>query len=227
VLHALRHGVALGALVLGFLLAVGVAASARVVVARLTRQFAILPGGRRWDVRHQVDPFGVVGAVIAGVGWIRGLDIGGRWRLQRARRAALALAGPVANLVVGTGLVVGYQAAGGPDLSGLNLSDALQGALLGTAGQQLIFGAAAANLGMGLLAIVPIPPLAGGDVMFSLAPPTLGWQRLRYYLDDQHIGIVIVLVLLLLPLGGAAPPLLDLVNALARPLLQALNNLSI
>jgi len=231
VLYALRHPVALAALAVGFVLAAAVHVVARAALARATGQLAALPEGRRpFDLRQQLDPFGVVALLLAGVGWVHPLRTPGRWRARRGRRIGLALSGSLANLVVGCAGFIGYRAMAGGQLASLaanvELKAQLQGSLVAvTTAEQFLLALALANLATGVLALVPIPPLEGSDVLFTLAPPNHGWQRARYYLAEQNWGVALVGLLLLLPIAGNEPPLLSLLGSLLRPLLAALANL--
>jgi Zn-dependent protease len=227
-LYALRHPVALGGLALGFVVAVVVHAWARGELARRTRQTGLLsaPAGPR-DARRQTDPFGLVALILAGVGWMRPLEPAGRWRAGRVRRIALALSGPVANLVVGSAAFLAYRAMGGsgPLAAAVGARSSLQGSLVGTAAEQLVAGIAFANLAMAVLEVVPIPPLEGADVLFSLVPPTPGWQRVRHYLAEQNWGVAVVLLLVLLPIAGNAPPLLELIDIVVRAVMNGLDRI--
>lgn len=222
-LYALRHPVALLALLLGFLVGVvahGVAQS--FVAGRLGEPF--LRGGRhRLDPRWHLDPFGAIAAALAGPGWGVTPDLD-RLRFRSPRKyAAAVLAGPAANLLLGALGVAGYLLLGGSGflLDGSVVGNGVRGSVLGENALQtavLLFGLE--NLAMGLLSLVPLPPLDGGRVLFALGPRSAGWQRAQYLLQEQNWGIIAVLVLLLLPLAGALPPLLFLVDQIGSVLLS-------
>jgi Zn-dependent protease len=225
VVYALRNPGSFGALAVGFLVAGLVYAAARAATARLLHEAALLPRPGRYDPRAQVDPFGVVGLFLGGIGWLRPLSPSPTWRPRRAPRVAVAMSGPVATMAAGVGAFLGYLALGGPGglPAAIGLASELHGQLPSlTTGQLLLAAASAANLATAVLAAVPLPPLAGGDVLFTCAPTTIGWQRARHYLAEQNYGLVAVLVLLLLPIAGGVPPLLALVSDVCQPLLGAL-----
>lgn len=231
-LYALGDPRSLVVLLVAFVLAVTVSGwvSALVGVRSLTPQ-ARAQGRTRPDPRRHLDPFGSVGAVIAGLGWAAPLEVPERARAGRV--AAVVLAGPLVVLALGVGLLAAYGAlAAGGDLSGGDLSG---GGLL-TSGLGLPPGSALLQRGTGLvgglpfgeqalllaglsasyvgaLQLVPLPPLPGGQVLFALAPQTLGWQKARYQLVDRNIGLVVLLAALVLPLGGTRllPYVLDTV----------------
>jgi hypothetical protein len=116
-----------------------------------------------------------------------------------------------------------YAAAGGPHVLGHGVlaSDVLHGSYaLGTTGAQVAVGFGVENLACGLLALVPIPPLELGIVLWSRLPRSPGARRIAYRLLEEAWGVVAVLVLLLLPLAGQRPPLLALIDVVADPLLR-------
>lgn len=222
-LYALRHPLALLALLAGFLVGVVAHGLAQTFVAsRLGEPF--LGGGRsRLDPRRHLDPFGAIAAALAGPGWGATPELD-RLRMRSPRRyAGAVLAGPVANLLLAAAGIGGYFLAGGAGfvLDGSVLAPGVRGSVvLGSAAQTaaLLFGLE--NLAMGLLALVPLPPLDGGRVLFALGPRSPGWQRAEYVLREQNWGILAVLLLLALPLAGALPPLLFLVDQMGSLLLH-------
>lgn len=72
-------------------------------------------------------------------------------------------------------------------------------------------------LAMGILAIMPLPPLDGGKLLFALAPKTLGWQRARLRLDDDNWGVLILLILAL-PVLVRTPLLITFLGRIVDPL---------
>jgi len=88
-------------------------------------------------------------------------------------------------------------------------------------GQVALLLAGVELLAMGVLAILPIPPLDGGRLLFALAPRSGGWQRVRFRLDEENWGLLILLfcsfpvifrrVLLISILGTIVNPLVRLI----------------
>lgn len=218
-LYALRAPVAFLALLAGFLLGVVAFRLASEVVARRVHLGGSYPRGT--VLRRALDPFGAIAAALAGTGWGAPVEVS-VWQRRRRGGAALALlAGPVANLLLGSGLLLAYRLAGGAPIAD-SLRDLLHGQLPG--GGLLIVPALVGvqNLAMGLLGLVPIPPLPAGRVLFLYAPTSAGWQRAAHYLNDQHWGVAALLLLLLLPVAGEAPLLLVLLDLVGVPLVAAL-----
>jgi hypothetical protein len=212
-LRSLAHPVTFLGMFVGFLVAIAVHALAQALAARAS--------GDRWAVREArkpagiVDPFGAIAAIIAGPGWGVTRDPGtGRGTIRgRGRRLAMLLAGPAAALLVGALGIVGYLAAGGPRflLDFVRMADLLQG-LTGPAAQVFLLAFGIEALAVGVLSLVPLPPLTGWRVLMLYAGRSNGWQRARYYLEERNFGVIALLVLLLIPLGFGGPILLELVD---------------
>jgi Zn-dependent protease len=174
-----------------------------------------LEGRLRPDPRRHLDPFGVVAALIGGVGWAKPVELPPRSR--RTAMVTVALSGAAVNLVLGLLSLAVCRALVGPVPADASiLESGINGDLATRAA--LLFGLM--NLYVGVLSLVPLPPLDGGRLLFGLGPRTPGWQRAEYYLVEQNIGIVAVLVLLLLPLGGSRPLLPDLLQTIVTPLVR-------
>ena len=226
-LYALRHPAILLGLLVGFVVGVVVRAALQQRVAagrgrgRLSRVGASAP---RQPWTSYLDPYGAVAAVVAGVGW-------GARPPQRAGRSrqdvrALVIAVVVHGLLAVAGFAVYRALANQAGLSldlgrGIAASDVLHGSLgLPGVGVQVALGFAVENLACGLLALVPIPPLELGVVLWSRLPRTPGARRFAYHLLEEAWGVAVILVGLLLPLAGQRPPLLALIDTVAAPLLR-------
>ena len=80
----------------------------------------------------------------------------------------------------------------------------------------------ASQLYLGVLSLVPLPPLDGGRLLFAVCPQTLGWQKVQYQLVERNIGVAVLLALLIVPLGGPVPLLPQLLDSILAPVLTAL-----
>ncbi len=169
------------------------------------------------DPRRHLDPFGAIAAAIAGVGWGRTLG-----QVDRRRRGALIAITvlPSAVLVlVGLALVAGFTARTGLALGTEPSALLRQGAApLALDARALLLGGAM-WLFVGLLTLVPLPPLDGGRLLFGLAPRTLGWQKAEHYLVERNYGIAALLILLV-PFGGSRTLLLSVLDVVATPLIR-------
>jgi Zn-dependent protease len=171
------------------------------------------------DPRRQVDPFGAIAGAISGIGWSRQVLPTGRQ--PRGRLVAVLLAGTVLNALLGIAALIGFRLLGGAAAGGSTL--VLQrgvgdGDLLLVA--VYLFGLM--NVFVAALSLVPLPPLPGGTLLFALAPSSSGWQKARYRLVEQNIGVAVLLALLLIPLGGPQALLPTVLDSLLGPALSPL-----
>ncbi|MCA1710467.1 MAG: site-2 protease family protein [Actinobacteria bacterium] len=215
-LRALGDPVSFLLLVVSFLIAVTAHGWASSVAADRTGNGAPRAEGRLVpDPRRHVDPFGAVAGLIAGIGWAKPVDLPARTR--RGALLAVTLSGAVLNLLLGIGALIAVRVLAGAAPSGSTL---LQYGVGGDLAPRvaLLFGLM--NVYVGILSLVPLPPLDGGRLLFGLAPRTSGWQKAEYQLVEQNIGIVALLVLLLIPLGGATALLPALLDTVVDPLVR-------
>jgi len=217
-LFALRQPAILLGLVLGF----GIGCFLRVGAQQLYL------GGRRAArsvrvTRTWLDPYGLVAALLAGVGWST------RPTLRHGKSsqvwAVVVIAVAVHGVLAAIGLA-GYLAAGGvrlafPFMSTITVLHGTQG-IAASFGQRVALGFGVENLACGLLALVPLPPLELGVALWSTLPRSPGSRRLAYRVLEEQWGIVVLLVLLVIPLAGESPALLQLVGGVADRILHAL-----
>jgi Zn-dependent protease len=203
------------------------------LAAILLRAVAIRLAGRRLglagrgepliDLRHDIDPFGAVGAAVCGIGWGKMISVDEvpRWQ-GRGRAALLFLAGPLTCIVTGEILLaVNAVLYGGRALELLGAGHILGGLahVVTSTGQEMLLAFAVGILAFGLLALVPIPPLDGfGVLYFALRRPGAGIQWMRLWFEEKNIGLVVLMALCLIPFGG--PYLILLIDLLATPLVS-------
>ncbi len=222
-LFALRQPAVLLGLALGFALGCFLRSTAQrafVGGSRSTRRgrLQLAKAPQSW-----LDPFGTVAALLAGIGWSpRPVLSRGK---PRQLWAMVAIAVVVHGLLAAAGFA-GYLGAGGvrqvfPFISTIGV---LHGSQIVTNNfiQRVSLGFAIENLGCGLLALVPIPPLELGVALWSTLPRSPGVRRLAYRVLEEQWGIVVLLVLLLVPLAGEQPTLLQIVGSVADRIIHAL-----
>ena len=117
--------------------------------------------------------------------------------------AIVAIAGPIANLVVAIGFAVVYRVL---DLTGLE-----QGFLLDLVGLIVAF-----NVLLALFNLIPIPPLDGSNVLVAFLPLRQALQFQQY----APYGVFVLLLLIVLP-NSPLGLLFDLAGAIARVLIGA------
>jgi Zn-dependent protease len=171
------------------------------------------------DPRRHFDPFGVIVMIISGIGWPKPVPLQEpRFRKARLRYVLAVLAGPFANLVLA---VLGLVALTLVDNPGVLDTDPGLGSGLGV----VLFFFALTNAMIGVLTLLPIPPLDGARLLWLYAPQTAGWRNARYQLEERNFGIGIV-VLLSLPLFGGSGLLyrivLSVTGAFLDPIVRAL-----
>jgi len=225
VLFALAQPASFAGLLAGFVVAVLVRAVVQAVLAG--RLLGSRPaGGGPLDLRRDLDVFGAVAAAISGVGWGRAapLPYGGPGRPHDVgRRVAVLLAGPGAVLALSQLAFLGTRAAVGPTVPLLLFppSSVLRG-IPDDPLTQLSLSFAVAVLCVGLLALVPLPPLDGWFLLrLAVRRPGPGFARAVHWLEDQSVGVAVLLVLLFFPLAGGVPVLLFLLDLVAGPVQRA------
>ena len=135
-------------------------------------------------LRH-IDWFGFAMMLVAGFGWAKPVPVDARYFKKPKQGMALtALAGPGSNLVLALLLLVAVRCM----LYSIPLWLAyfmLETALL--------------SVGLGLFNLLPIPPLDGSKVLFSLLPD----EQYRWLMRYERFGILLLLALSLSGAGGA------------------------
>jgi Zn-dependent protease len=229
VLWALGQPASAAGLLIAFLLGLWLRAFAQRVVARrvdlLPRYTPLLP-----NPRHDIDPFGAVAAVLGGTGWGKqwGADQpygSTSYRSGKGRLVAVLLAGPVTTLVASQILLAIYRGIFADGAVALTInypSDVLRGALAPSAAEQFVLSIAVGLFCFGVLALIPVPPLDGfGLLWLSLRRPSQQAQKMRHWLADNNLGVVLLLVFLVLPLGFRAPLVLLIFDLVGTPVLRA------
>ena len=145
-------------------------------------------------VRH-IDPFGLVMMLVAHVGWAKPVPVDMRYFKKPKRGMALtALAGPVSNFILA------FLAVAVCSLI-FHLPAALYDHLPVYVLLAFLSNVAILSVGLGLFNLIPISPLDGSKVLFSLLPDKAYLTILRY---ERY---VMILVLGLTFLGVFSGPL--------------------
>jgi Zn-dependent protease len=216
VLYALGEPLSFVVLIASFLVAVTLHGWVQALAAGRAGVRRTADGRTQPDPRRHVDPFGAVAAAIAGVGWARPVEPPDRRR--RGALVAVLLSGAAANLVVGFAVLAAFRVVAGA-VTGASVVQLQYGVGLAPLPTLLLlFGLM--NVYVGLLSLVPLPPLDGGRLLFALAPRTSGWQKAEYQLDERNIGVAVLLALLLIPLGGPQALLPVLLDTVVGPLVD-------
>ncbi|GAA3389701.1 hypothetical protein [Cryptosporangium minutisporangium] len=221
-LFALSRPAALAGLALAFVLALVI----RVLAIRVVQRRQVpagwgtprRSGGKLVDVKRDVDIFGVVAAVVGGTGWGKKAEDSG----MAPPPLRVLLAGPIAVLVAAQAAFLAFRLVTGPvALDALDVSNVLRGDVLGgTTVEIFLLSLAVGLLCFGLLDLVPLPPLDGwGLLRHAVKRPGTGFQKARYWLEEQNVGIAILLAGMLLPLFRGLPLFLFLLDLVSWPFL--------
>ena len=133
-------------------------------------------------IKH-IDVVGLILIIVSGFGWAKPVPINmNSFKKPKEGMAISALAGPVSNLLLAAValLIFGFVAAP-----------------LGKAGSggdfllQLLYTTAYINCVLAVVNIIPIPPLDGSKVLFSLLPEREYYKLMQY----ERYGLIILLIL--------------------------------
>lgn len=139
---------------------------------------------------HHIDWLGLASMVICGFGWAKPVPVDMRYfKNPRLGMAFTALAGPVSNFLLA--LLLLFAASLLPALAPANV----------VAAGLFSFCASTAvlSIGLGLFNLVPIPPLDGSKVLFSILPEKAYYTLMRY----ERYGMAVLLLLVWLDVGGS------------------------
>lgn len=137
---------------------------------------------------HHIDWFGLAMMLVAGFGWAKPVPVNPNYFKKPKQGMALtALAGPVSNFLLALLLLLGAK---------VMYTHAVY-----TAVNQAIFdfllSTAILSVGLGLFNLMPIPPLDGSKVLFSLLPDHVYNRILRY----ECYGMILLWAIVLLDIG--------------------------
>ena len=162
-------------------------------------------------IRH-IDPMGLVMMVVFRFGWAKPVPVNMfRFRNPKGGMALTALAGPVSNLLICIvalflyGVVyVPLKVRSGFGEFGRTLAD-------------MLYLTAYISLGMGLFNLLPVPPLDGSKVLYSILPENAYVVLMRY----ERFGMIALVALvwsgvLGSPLSSAVVWLFEKLLAVAR-----------
>lgn len=134
-------------------------------------------------LRH-IDPMGLIMLVVFKVGWARPVPVNMmNFRRPKQGMALTALAGPVSNFLLAA-LVLFARG-----LLTLPLAQAAWGVTM----LELLDTTAYLSLCLGLFNLIPIPPMDGSKVLFSLLPDRYYMTLMRY----ERYGMILILIVML------------------------------
>lgn len=153
-----------------------------------------------------IDPVGLVMMIVAGVGWAKPVPIDSRYFKHPKRDIAItALAGPVSNFILSWGALL--LASGVYFIWYLNT-----GGMASAYALIFLIRVAVLSAGLGIFNLIPISPLDGSKVLFSLLPQRIYFQILKY----ERYGMILMVVLVFF--GVFDRPLSFLIRGLLKGL---------
>lgn len=134
-------------------------------------------------IRH-IDPIGLLMMIIAHFGWAKPVPVDPRYfENPKARMALTALAGPVSNVLLA--LLAGILSAGAAFASYFVTSRVLYYVYL------LLVYIEILSAGFAVFNLIPIPPLDGSKILFSVLPEEAYNTLMRY---ERYGFLVLILV---------------------------------
>ena len=136
-------------------------------------------------IRH-IDATGLLMMVVFRMGWAKPVPVNMyRFRNPKQGMAVTALAGPASNLLISIVFLFLYGACYMPLYVDARLGD------FGRTLLELFEITAYISLGMGLFNLLPVPPLDGSKVLFSVLPQSAYTTLMRY----ERYGMIALLAL--------------------------------
>ena len=137
---------------------------------------------------HHIDWLGLMCMLIAGFGWAKPVPVDMRYFKHPKRGMALsALAGPMYNFLFAVLCLIPVRFMEGMAASAFTLWVF-----------DFLLTLTVMNLGLGLFNLLPIPPLDGSKVLFSLLPDRAYYQLMRY----ERYGMILLLLLVYFDFGS-------------------------
>ena len=140
---------------------------------------------------HHIDWFGLAAMFLVGFGWAKPVPVDMRYFKKPKQGMALcALAGPVSNFLFALLALLPMRW----------MYHNAQATAVNLWVYQFLVTLVLLNLGLGLFNLIPIPPLDGSKVLFSLLPDRAYLQLMRY----ERYGMAVLLLLVFFDIGGSA-----------------------
>ena len=164
--------------------------------------------------RH-LGPFSVVAFIISGLGWTERVPMNDRWRARRVQVTLAVVAGPLVQAALGLLALLAAK----PFITTVvvKIGDrSIESISAGFAGQ-MFYAMAATFVGLAILALIPVPPMDGGRILFTWGGQSYGWLHWREEFEDKW-GIPIILAILLIP--ALFPSIPSIVWEIVQPILD-------
>lgn len=131
-----------------------------------------------------LDPIGTFLLLFAGFGWARPVSVDSRhYENPKADMVKVSLAGPIMNFIVAfiSLFIIGLMEKAQVEISSIT-------SYIST----FLYVTALINIGLGVFNLLPIPPLDGSKVLFSILPAKTYFAYMQY----EQIGMFLLLALI-------------------------------
>lgn len=143
---------------------------------------------------HHIDWLGLASMMICGFGWAKPVPVDMRhFKNPRLGMAITALAGPVSNFLLALMLIFIASMIQIPTIAVVTTGSAFALACF-----EFLLSTAILSIGLGLFNLVPIPPLDGSKVLFSVLPERAYYTLMRF----ERYGMLVLMLIIWLDLGG-------------------------
>lgn len=140
---------------------------------------------------HHIDWLGLASMFLCGFGWAKPVPVDMRYfKNPKTGMALTALAGPVSNFLLALGMLFGASVIYRANPSGAAVVWLFY----------FLCNTAALSIGLGIFNLIPVPPLDGSKVLFSLLPERAYYTLMRY----ERYGMIVLLLLVWLDVGSSA-----------------------
>ena len=157
--------------------------------------------------RH-LDPIGTLCMIVAGFGWANPVPINSRYFKKPRRDIALcSLAGPLSNVLLSLVFLLLLRFVGFGWLYTLSYPNQFTANVASFFLIFLYYGVSM-NLTLAIFNLIPVPPLDGSRILFSLLPPKVYFKIAPY---ERQITIALMIVLLAVTYFGWLSALVRLI----------------
>ena len=143
---------------------------------------------------HHIDWLGLVSMMLCGFGWAKPVPVDMRYfKHPRFGMAVTALAGPVSNFLLALAMIFGSSVLWNLMIAELLVFNSFWFGLF-----EFFLNTAVLSIGLGLFNLIPVPPLDGSKVLFSVLPERAYYWLMRF----ERYGMILLMVIISLDLGG-------------------------
>ena len=160
---------------------------------------------------HHIDPIGFLAMLLLGFGWAKPVMVNYRTLKKPKRDSALiSLAGPVSNLLLGLVFALIWH----------SVVFHLPASGWGYGLHMILLNGVVLNVNLALFNLIPIPPLDGSKILYSVLPAGVQ-MKLRPYEGYMQLGLILLLYFGILsqPLSWVSGQVLSFYSFIAEKVL--------